>query len=154
MCMGTAGVGTLSLSLPRRRGCSESLVPRHWRTRFLLPHLPDFLARHPAVSLELQISDRYAGLVDEGVEVAIRIGHLEDSALRARRVALFKRVCVASRDYLAVHGAPKTPDDLRSHQCVIYTLSSPRAAPGDSMTPRCQSPGACGLVRLRRSVMQ
>ncbi|MEX1829998.1 LysR family transcriptional regulator [Luteibacter sp. CQ10] len=89
---------------------------------FVLPHVPDFLARHPAVSLDLQISDRYAGLVDEGVELAIRIGHLEDSALRARRVALFKRVCVASREYLAVHGVPETPDDLRAHECVVYTL--------------------------------
>lgn len=91
---------------------------------FVLPHVPTFLERYPGLTLDLQINDRYVNLVDEGAELAIRIGHLEDSALRARRIGLFERVCVASKGYLAKRGVPETPDDLRGHDCVVYTLLS------------------------------
>lgn len=91
---------------------------------FVLPHVPAFLERYPRLTLDLQINDRYVNLVDEGIELAIRIGHLEDSALRARRIGLYERVFVASQDYLAKRGVPHTPDDLRDHDCVIYTLLS------------------------------
>jgi DNA-binding transcriptional LysR family regulator len=90
----------------------------------VLPQVPTFLERYPRLALDLQISDRYVNLVDEGVELAIRIGHLEDSALRARRIGLFERVCVASNGYLAKRGIPRDPDDLRDHHCVIFTLLS------------------------------
>jgi DNA-binding transcriptional LysR family regulator len=91
---------------------------------FVLPHVPAFLERYPELSLDLQLSDRYVNLVDEGVELAIRIGNLEDSALRARRIGLFERVCVASDAYLARHDVPREPADLRDHACVVYTLLS------------------------------
>ena len=91
---------------------------------FVLPHVPTFLERYQGVELDLQINDRYVNLVHEGAELAIRIGHLEDSALRARRIGLFERVCVASKAYLAKRGVPATPADLRKHDCVIYTLLS------------------------------
>lgn len=91
---------------------------------FVLPQVPAFLERYPRLELDLQMSDRYVNLVDEGVELAIRIGHLEDSALRARRIGLFERVCVASNGYIAKHGIPRDPDDLRDHHCVIFTLLS------------------------------
>lgn len=89
---------------------------------FLVPHIPDFLERYPEVTLDLQINDRYINLVDEGAELAIRIGHLEDSAMSARRLGMFERVCVASNKYLAKHGIPDTPEDLKKHDCLIYTL--------------------------------
>ncbi|QNB09785.1 LysR family transcriptional regulator [Herbaspirillum frisingense] len=92
--------------------------------KFLLPEIPGFLKRYPALALDLQINDRYVNLVDEGAELAIRIGHLEDSALKARRIGMFERVCVASKAYVTQHGIPLTPDDLREHDCVIYTLLS------------------------------
>lgn len=91
---------------------------------FVLPHVPTLLERYPALALDLQINDRYVNLIDEGAELAIRIGHLEDSALRARRIGSFERVCVASKGYLAKRGVPETPDALREHDCVIYTLLS------------------------------
>jgi len=91
---------------------------------YVVPHVPAFLQRYPRLTLDLQINDRYVNLVDEGTELAIRIGHLEDSALRARRIGMFERVFVASKDYLAKRGIPNTPDDLRDHDCVIYTLLS------------------------------
>ncbi|RRZ89444.1 LysR family transcriptional regulator [Erwinia sp. 198] len=89
---------------------------------FLVPHIPDFLERYPELTLDLQINDRYINLVDEGAELAIRIGHLEDSAMRARRLGMFERVCVASNKYLAKNGIPDTPEDLKKHHCLIYTL--------------------------------
>ncbi|RQW62514.1 LysR family transcriptional regulator [Vibrio viridaestus] len=91
---------------------------------FLVPHLASFLESYPELTLDLQINDRYVNLVDEGVELAIRIGHLDDSAMRARRLAMFERVCVASKGYLAKRGIPNTPNELREHDCLIYTLLS------------------------------
>ncbi|WP_210455085.1 substrate binding domain-containing protein, partial [Pantoea ananatis] len=91
---------------------------------FLIPRIPDFLERYPELTLDLQINDRYINLVDEGAELAIRIGHLEDSAMRARRLGMYERVCVASHKYLAEHGIPDTPEDLKKHDCLIYTLLS------------------------------
>lgn len=91
---------------------------------FVLPHVPAFLERYPRLTLDLQLNDRYVDLVNEGTELAIRIGQLEDSALRARRIGMYERVFVASKDYLAKRGIPQTPSDLRDHDCVIYTLLS------------------------------
>ncbi|MCV4285624.1 LysR family transcriptional regulator [Pseudomonas capsici] len=91
---------------------------------FIVPHVATFLERYPQVSLDLQISDRYVNLVDEGAELAIRIGHLEDSAMRARPLAWFERVCVASREYLTRRGSPASPAELKAHDCLIYTLLS------------------------------
>ncbi|MBR8378792.1 LysR family transcriptional regulator [Burkholderia cenocepacia] len=89
---------------------------------FVLPQVPAFLARYPGLALDLQIGDRYVNLVDEGAELAIRIGHLEDSALRARRIGQFERICVASTAYIVRHGVPREPADLRTHDCIVYTL--------------------------------
>ncbi|MEE5116667.1 LysR family transcriptional regulator [Pseudomonas alliivorans] len=91
---------------------------------FIVPHVASFLGRYPELSLDLQINDRYVNLVDEGAELAIRIGHLEDSAMLARPLAWFERVCVASRAYLEKRGSPSSPDDLKDHDCLIYTLLS------------------------------
>lgn len=91
---------------------------------FVLPHVPAFLERYPKLTLDLQINDRYVNLVDEGTELAIRIGQLEDSTLRARRIGSYERVFVASESYLARRGVPQMPDDLRDHDCVVYTLLS------------------------------
>ncbi|EPB6723204.1 LysR family transcriptional regulator [Vibrio fluvialis] len=91
---------------------------------FLVPHLASFLESYPELTLDLQINDRYVNLVDEGAELAIRIGHLDDSAMRARRLAMFERVCVASKGYLVKRGIPNTPNELREHDCLIYTLLS------------------------------
>jgi DNA-binding transcriptional LysR family regulator len=91
---------------------------------FLVPHLASFLESYPELTLDLQINDRYVNLVDEGAELAIRIGHLDDSAMRARRLAMFERVCVASKGYLSKRGIPNTPNELREHDCLIYTLLS------------------------------
>ncbi len=91
---------------------------------YLLPRVKAFLNRYPKVELDLQIGDRFVDLIEEGVDVAIRIGVLKDSALKARRIGTGERVCVATPEYVARHGAPKTPTDLEKHECILYTLLS------------------------------
>jgi DNA-binding transcriptional LysR family regulator len=88
----------------------------------IISALPEFMARYPDVELDLRLGDGYADLVAEGVDVAIRGGVLKDSALRARRVGMSERICVASPAYLARHGTPQHPDELLRHECIVYTL--------------------------------
>lgn len=83
--------------------------------------MPDFMARYPDVQLDLQLSDAYADLVAEGLDLAIRGGVLADSALRARRLGSSQRVHVASPAYLDARGRPETPADLAHHECILYT---------------------------------
>jgi DNA-binding transcriptional LysR family regulator len=89
----------------------------------ILPRIKTLLDHFPAIDLDLQIGDRFIDLVEEGVDVAIRIGLLGDTTLRARRVGTAERVCVASPEYLALHGTPLSPEDLSRHDCVVYSLA-------------------------------
>jgi len=76
---------------------------------------------HPALELDVSYSDRVVDLLGERFDAAIRIGALQDSSLVARRIGPVRAVLVASPDYLARHGRPRTPQDLAAHQCLIYT---------------------------------
>jgi DNA-binding transcriptional LysR family regulator len=91
---------------------------------FVMPQVPAFLKTYPDLELDLQISDRFVNLIDEGAELALRVGHLNDSALRARRVGLFERICVAETGYLDERGTPETPEALSGHDCIVYSLLS------------------------------
>jgi DNA-binding transcriptional LysR family regulator len=95
-------------------------APAGFGRRHVAPLLPAFLAAHPQVTISLELSDRLADIVTEGIDLAIRIGHLEDSSLVAVRLAANRRVVVASPGYLARHGAPATPADLAGHQCLTF----------------------------------
>ena len=86
----------------------------------LAPCLPEFLRRYPQIEVELTLSDQRINLVEEGVDLAIRITDLEDSSLRARRLAPSERVLCASPEYLARRGQPQRPEDLRDHDCLTY----------------------------------
>jgi len=77
----------------------------------LAPAIPRFLARHPAVEMDITISDHQAGAMEEGVDLAIRIGTLDESSMVARRICNLERVICAAPDYLSRHGTPRTPDD-------------------------------------------
>jgi DNA-binding transcriptional LysR family regulator len=84
------------------------------------PVMSAYLTRYPEVSGELRLSDRMINLVEDGVDLAIRIGHLADSSLVARHVGEMRRIVVASPDYLRQHGEPKTPDAIASHQTIQF----------------------------------
>jgi DNA-binding transcriptional LysR family regulator len=79
-----------------------------------------YLKRYPEVSVDLRLSDRMINLVEEGTDLAIRIGHLADSTLVARHVGEMRRIVVASADYLARRGEPKTPAALASHDTIQF----------------------------------
>lgn len=105
-------------------GLLRVACPTAFAHEFVMPHVPAFLKTYPDINLDLQISDRFVNLIDEGAEVALRIGHLSDSALRARRIGLYERVCVADTGYLDERGTPQTPQDLVGHDCILYSLLS------------------------------
>jgi DNA-binding transcriptional LysR family regulator len=79
-----------------------------------------FLDQNPEVQLDLSLSDRIVNLVEEGVDVAVRIGHLADSTLIARRIGFSQRILVASSDYLEQHELPTKPEDLASHSLIAF----------------------------------
>lgn len=89
------------------------------------PVLSDYLARHPGVVAELTLSDRNVNLVEDGIDVAVRIGPLTDSSLHARRVGATRRVVVGAPAYLARRPAPRHPDELTDHAIVHFTGLDP-----------------------------
>ena len=91
------------------------------------PIVSDFVRAHPEVTAELLFVNRVVGLIEEGVDVAVRIGHLADSSLVAIPVGTVRRVVCASPGYLRSHGTPRRPADVRSHRCIRFTGVAPRS---------------------------
>ena len=89
--------------------------------RVLTPLVLAFMQQHPEISIDLSFDDRYVNLVEQGVDVAVRMGRLADSSLGARYLGRNPWVLVAAPDYLEKHGEPKTPDDVSRHACLIYS---------------------------------
>jgi DNA-binding transcriptional LysR family regulator len=87
--------------------------------RALIPRLPGLLAEHPNLSVELMMDDRRRSLVEEGADVAVRLGLLDSSSLMARKVGQTPRLLVASPDYIAHHGLPRSPADLVQHEVIF-----------------------------------
>jgi len=88
------------------------------------PLLPAFLARYPDVSVALLLNDRVVNLIDEGIDVAVRIAPLADSTLVARRLGQVRRLVCASPAYLKHYGTPRKPADLRAHNCLLNVGSN------------------------------
>ncbi|MBN8293442.1 LysR family transcriptional regulator [Rhodobacter sp. NTK016B] len=101
--------GTLTISVPSSAG-----------RNVLMPFFAEYKRLNPQVDLDIRLSDRPVNLLEEGVELALRIGELADSALRARTVCRLPRFAVASPEYLRTRPAPETPGDLRDHVCISY----------------------------------
>lgn len=102
---------------------------------YVAPILPEFLERYPGVKLELKLSDTQTNLIEGGFDLALRNYAIEDSSLKARKLADDERVLCASPDYLAHHGTPETPEDLAGHRMLVFMDASPRkllAADGGS----------------------
>ncbi|MHC8321612.1 LysR family transcriptional regulator [Pseudomonas sp. GB2N2] len=88
----------------------------------IVPHLGPFLDQNPELSIELMLDDRIVNLVEEGVDIALRMGTLSDSSLTARKIASCRRVVLGTPAYFDKHGEPTCPGDLGQHQTVIYLL--------------------------------
>jgi DNA-binding transcriptional LysR family regulator len=95
--------------------------------RYIAPIVNAFLRRYPGVTAELLFVDRVVNMVEEGIDVAARIGHLRDSSLVAIPVGKVRRVICASPEYLRRRGTPRAPQDIRQHACIRHTGLSPRS---------------------------
>jgi DNA-binding transcriptional LysR family regulator len=113
-----------SLDRIEPRGTLRLNVPLTFGFRQVVPALTEFSRLYPAVSFDLGLADRYVDLMEEGWDLAIRIGQLKDSSLVARRLAACRTIVCAAPAYLKQHGIPQTPDDLIRHNCLAYTLPS------------------------------
>lgn len=102
-------------------GTLRVAVPASFGRQYISPLLPQFMARHPRLRLDIDLSDQMHDLVSDGLDLAIRIGTLKNSELVATRLAVNRRVLCASPDYLRRHGTPKKPEDLAGHECLLMT---------------------------------
>jgi DNA-binding transcriptional LysR family regulator len=95
-------------------------------THQLLPIISDFNLLYPDITLDLSLTDALVDLKRERIDVAIRMGPLDDASFRARILGSSRRAVVASPEYLARHGAPKTPDELENHRCFNFNFRRSR----------------------------
>jgi DNA-binding transcriptional LysR family regulator len=107
---------TLRGSRSKPQGRLRVDVPVTFGRYLLLPALPEFTRRYPAIELDIRLNDRVVDLVAERVDIALRVGPLRQTAIVARRIAQTNIVTCASPTYLADRGEPRTPDDLREHR--------------------------------------
>jgi len=96
-------------------------VPVAFGRIHVTPYLPEFMKTYPDIKVELNFLDRKIDLLNDGFDLVVRIGHLADSNLVARKLGESPRVIVASPEYLKNHGIPKGIDDLKQHQCLVYS---------------------------------
>jgi DNA-binding transcriptional LysR family regulator len=101
------------------RGMLRVALSFSFGVREIVPRLPEFLERHPGLKVDLAINDARQDLVADGVDVAIRLGELPDSAATARKLAETSRLVAASPAYVVRRGAPRHPSELASHSVII-----------------------------------
>jgi len=126
------------------QGVLKVALPASFGHQHIAPLVPQFAARYPKVQLALSLSDRRVNLIDDGFDLAVRIGELEDSSLAARRLAPNRRVVCASPAYLRAHGTPRTPAELAGHNFLVTSWEH-----DFSMTLGYRDPqGQAGEVRV------
>lgn len=103
------------------QGLLRISAPVSFAIRHLAPLLSDFQKAHPAVGIDLQLNDRKVDIVEEGFDIAMRIGRLKSSSLVARRIAPIRLVMCASPHYLETHGIPEDPQELSGHRYLRYS---------------------------------
>jgi DNA-binding transcriptional LysR family regulator len=113
-----AARATLKANVGTASGLLRVTAPTVFGQAVIMPLIPTLLADNPALQIDLTLSDRIVDIVGLGIDVAIRIATLRDSALVARTLAPNPRVICASPDYLARHGAPTHLEDLKNHPCI------------------------------------
>jgi DNA-binding transcriptional LysR family regulator len=101
-------------------GTIKLAAPLSFGMQYLGPAISEYLKTHPNVTIKTYLSDRHVSLVDEGYDLSIRTGPLEDSNLVAKKLLQCRRVVCASPDYLKQFGRPRNPADLRNHNCLSY----------------------------------
>ena len=130
-------LGTLRVALPVALG-----------TRELIPRLPGFAAQHPKLRIELVMSDRTEDLIAEGVDIALRSGHLPDSVFGARLLGKAPRMVVTSPGYIARKGLPRTLADLAGHDCILGPGLSGRSGWKFTQSGKVESATVQGLITV------
>ncbi len=115
----SAGAATI-----RPRGTLRLTSSITFGARHLAPAIAAFITRYPEMRFDIELSDRAVDLVDEGFDVAVRIGPIGSQNLVGRKVGETRLVCCAAPSYLARHGQPATPENLAAHACLTYEYSS------------------------------
>lgn len=108
------------------RGTLKLTAPITYGIRVLAPIVAAFAAKYDQVRVDVDLSDRVVDLVDEGFDLAVRIGEIRSQFLVARRIGATSLVCCAAPSYLERHGTPRTPDDLARHSCLTYEYAATR----------------------------
>ncbi|MBU3735981.1 MAG: LysR family transcriptional regulator, partial [Methylobacterium sp.] len=106
------------------RGMLRVSLPHSFGLRYIAPLIPEFSRRHPELQLALQFSDQTVDLVEEGIDMALRITRHLSTTLVARTLAPASMVCCAAPDYLARCGTPRHPEELRRHACLTYSYAT------------------------------
>lgn len=119
----------------------------------IVPALPDFLARHPDVTLDVSLTDERQNLIAQGIDVAVWLGHLPDSEIVARRLSPGRRIICGTPAYFARHGVPETPADLVRHNCLLYTARSYAASWGFSADDAHEEVAVRGSLRTDNSLV-
>ena len=126
------------------RGTIRLAVPIMYGTRAIIPALTSFLERYPDLRVEITMRDERQNLVAAGVDMAIRMGTLEDSTFGGRQIASVERLLVASPSYLAKRGTPRTPEELTGHDTILQEQSFP-----EKSTLKMLKAGTARVVTLR-----
>ncbi len=113
---------TVSLSTAEPRGVLKVNASTAFGQYQIVPLIPELLEKYPQLQIELTMTDSIVNLVEEGFDVGIRIGVLNDSTLVARKLGVPKRMVVASPAYLEKYGRPQTPEDLKNHECLKLSI--------------------------------
>lgn len=144
-------VGEARREAPELRGRVRMSLPVVFGSMFVVPQVTKFLRRHKDVEVEMVFGDRYVSLVDEGFDVAIRVGVQLDSTLRSHALGDSSRRLVASPGYVRAHGTPREPKDLERHQCLVHTELGSRATWSFTRGDRTHKVSVGGRVRANHS---
>ncbi|WJH38272.1 LysR family transcriptional regulator (plasmid) [Aliirhizobium terrae] len=137
-----ASVGTMSQSFSGHIRVGGTLT---FMSQYIIPKLPLFLDEHPAIDISVHLDDRNVSLIEQGIDLALRMGQLDDSGYVAKRIGRCRRVVVGTPSYLAKHAAPHKPEDLTEHSMVVFsqgeggerfTFKGPKGSKSVSVKPR------------------
>ena len=144
----SAARAALGLESAVATGTLRFAAPSTFAHLYIAPLLPEFLARHPGISLDLRLSDTPFDLIEGSFDLALRNAALGDSSLKARKLADDRRIHCASPDYLDRHGTPRDPAELATHQLVGFRDPSPKRLIGPDGTTAQFDPrqAGCRLV--------
>ncbi|MEL6219886.1 MAG: LysR family transcriptional regulator [Pseudomonadota bacterium] len=143
-----AARAALGHASPEVTGTLRFAASSTFAERYIAPLLPEFLDRYPGISLELKLSDTQMDLIEGGYDLALRNSALQDSSLRARKLADDRRILCAAPGYLVRAGVPTTPEDLSAHRLIVLHDGPPRTLTAGEGLPPCTFPPRGASARV------